>query len=430
MPRFPLLENMVSLAGLQLINFGLTLAILPFLTRTLGSSAFGEVVFAQLIINYAMWLVNWGFYLGATQKISSMRDDRKEIERIFAATWFAQLGLTVFVVLFYLCCILFLPRFSGLYPLYLAGLAMIVGNTLLPIWFLNGLEHIKLAVMLQIANKSIALPITILLVRDPESSWIYLFALGGAMIATGAFSLWFIFGHLKIKLNPPHQSEIFNALREDFSLFLSSMIANLNGSIVPIALGSFGSVEALGFYNLADRARGAAITVLTPITHALFPRMCYLFSSDRSDALKLLKASGLVLLVIATVVAVLLYAYGGQVLQFLGGSAFGPSVVVLKWLALTPLITTLTQIATHQIIIPNQHYAIYPKATALALVLSAALVLPAVSQFGAPGGAMVTLAGESLMMLLLWRYVLRHRLLGSTARASISTEAPGDREHS
>lgn len=430
MPRFPLLENMVSLAGLQVINFGLTLAILPFLTRTLGSSAFGDVVFAQLIINYAMWVVNWGFYLGATQRISSLRDDREAVERIFAATWFAQFGLTVLVVLFYLFCIRFLPRFSGLYPLYLAGLAMILGNTLLPIWFLNGLEHIKLAAMLQIANKLIALPVTILLVRDPETSWIYLLALGGAMIATGALSLWFILGYLKIKLNPPHLNEIWNALRQDFSLFLSSMIANLNGSIVPTALGSFGSVEALGFYNLADRARGAAIAVLTPITHALYPRMCYLFSSDRSGALKLLKASGLVLLVIAAVVAVLLYAYGGPVLQLLGGSEFGPSVVVLKWLALTPLLTMTAQFATHQIIIPNRHYAIYPKVTALALVLSAALVLPAVSQFGAPGGAMVTLAGESLVFLLLWRYVLRHRLLGSTAPASISTEAPGDREHS
>lgn len=426
MPRFPLLENMVSLAGLQVINFCLTLAILPFLTRTLGGSAFGEVVFALLIVNYAMWVVNWGFYLGATQRISANRDDRATIEQIFAATWFAQFALTVVVLIGYLACVLILPRFDGLHPLYFAGLTMILGNTLLPIWFLNGLERIKLAATLQIGNKLIALPVILLLVRGPETTWLYLLAMGLAMSITGAITLWIILAQLKIRLKMPHMIEVWHALREDFSLFVGSIIANLNTTVVPAALGVFGSAEALGFYNLADRVRGAAVMVLTPMTHALFPRMCYLFSNDRAGALRLLLVSGVALLAITSIVAVLLFVFGAPILHLLGGSGFGPSTEVLKWLALAPLLTVMVGFATHQIIIPNRHYAIYPKVTMLALAFGAALVLPAIHQFGAPGGAMVTLAAEGLMMLLFWRHILHNRLLASTGTRTAESSSPTD----
>jgi len=419
MSRFSLLENMASLTGLQVVSFGLTLAVLPFLTRTLGVSAFGEVVFAQLVINYAMWVVNWGFYLGATQRISANRSEKATIEKIFAATWLAQFALTGVVLIVYLACVLILPRFDGLQPIYLAGLTMILGNTLLPIWFLNGLEQIRLGAMLQIGNKLIALPVMVLLVRSPETSWIYFLAMGLAMIITGTIALWIILVRLKINLKMPHKFEVWHALREDFSLFVSSIAANLNTTVVPAALGVFGSAEALGFYNLADRARGAAVMVLSPITHALFPRMCYLFSNDRAGALKLLLASGVALLAITTILAVLLFVFGAPILHLLGGSGFGPSVEVLKWLALATLFTMMSGFATHQIIIPSRHYAIYPKVTMLALAVSSALVLPAIHQFGAPGGAMLTLAVEVVITLILWKYIWRYRLL-----ASIKSDEP------
>lgn len=411
MRRFPLIENMFGLTGLQVINFGLTITILPYLTRALGISAFGEVVFAQLIINYAMWVVNWGFYLGAAQRVAALRDDRVSIERIFAATWFAQFGLTIIVMLGYLACILLLAPFDGLHPLYFSGLVMIVGNTLSPIWFLTGLERIKLAAALQIGNKLLAVPAVIFLVDGPESSWIYLLAMGISMLMTGAISLWTILFHLKFKVSVVTLNDVLGALREDASLFLSSMAANMGTSIVPAALGAFGGSEALGYYNLADRARGAALVVLSPITHALFPRMCYLFSNNRTSALKLLKVSGSALLAITTLLGVLLFGFAEPILRVLGGSGFEPSVAILKLLAFTPILTVLAQFATYQIIIPNHHYDIYAKVTLLALVISVALILPGIHLFGALGGALVTITTETLMMLVLWRYILHQRLL-------------------
>lgn len=401
----------MSLVGLQAINFLLTLAILPFLTRTLGIEAFGEVVFAQLLINYAMWIVNWGFYLGATQRVSANRHDPQAVSSIFSTTWVAQFWLTLLVVAIFVLSILIIPRFDGLQPLYFAGLSLIVGNTLLPIWFLNGLEQIKLAAMLQIGSKVVSIAITVCLVRGPETGWIYIASIGLSMLIMAFIACWVIFGQFQVQFTRPSLRETFSTLKSDFSLFVSAIFANLNATIVPATLGAAVSAEVLAYYNLADRAKGAALTILTPITHTLFPRMCYLFTNDRAGALKLLIVSGVTLLVIAILLSVILFYFCEPIVYFLGGEAFSLSVETLQLLSLSPVFVVMASFAIHQILIPNCHYNFYLKATLLAFAISAVLVLPVVKIFGAPGGAFVVLASEAVLMLALWHYLLRKKLV-------------------
>ncbi len=400
---------MVSLAGLQAINFLLTLSILPFLTRTLGIEAFGEVVFAQLLINYAMWVVNWGFYLGATQRVSASRHDPVSVSIIFSATWIAQFWLTLLVVVIFISSVLIIPRFDGLHLLYFAGLSLIAGNTLLPIWFLNGMERIKLAALLQIGSKIFAIPITLWLVRGPETGWIYIASLGFSMLLMACIACWVIFGKLQVRFIRPSFRETFSALKGDFALFISAIFANMNATIVPATLGSAVSPEVLAHYNLADRARSAALSILTPVTHALFPRMCYLFASDRSGASKLLFITGAILFVSALLLALILFVFSDTIVYFLGGEAFSLSGDILKLLSLSPIFAMMASFAIHQILIPIGHYNVYPKATMFALAISVVLVLPTVKLFGAPGGALVSLASEAVLMLTLWCYLLRKK---------------------
>jgi PST family polysaccharide transporter len=408
-----LIENILSLTVLQAINFGLSLIVLPYLTMTLGSTAFGEVVFAQLIINYAVWIVNWGFYLGATNRISANRLNKEKIEKIFTASWSAQFLLTVIVVIIYILTIFIVPRFNGLEAIYLAGVTIILANTLLPIWLLNGLEKIKLGVILQIGSKLLALPIIFILVHNPDTSWIYILATGLGTIIMSLVALWVIFFQLRITFCRPNISEIKFTLKEDFSLFVSSITANLNNTLVPAALGVFNSPEALGFYNIADRIRGATLMILSPIHHALFPRLCYLFSNNRNSALKLVLKSALFIITITTFLLTLLLMFGPSIIYFFGGEGFEASVEILNWLALSTLFTTISSIAIHHVIIPNNHYAIFLKVIIIALVINSILVFPITHKYGASGGAVLALLIEGLVALLLFWYVRRYRVLRS-----------------
>ena len=280
-------------------------------------------------------------------------------------------------------------------------------------WLLNGLEKIKLGVILQIGSKLLALPIIFILVHNPDTSWIYILATGLGTIIMSLVALWVIFFQLRITFCRPNISEIKFTLKEDLSLFVSSITANLNNTLVPAALGVFNSPEALGFYNIADRIRGATLMILSPIHHALFPRLCYLFSNNRNSALKLVLKSALFIISITIFLLTLLLIFGPSIIYFFGGEGFEASVEILNWLALSTLFTTISSIAIHHVIIPNNHYAIFLKVIIIALVINSILVFPITHIYGASGGAVLALLIEGLVALLLFWYIRRYGVLRS-----------------
>ena len=132
--------NILSLSILQVINFTLTMVSLPYLTRVLKVESWGKVVFCMIIINYLVWFSNWGFYVGTTKNIAACRDFKEKVNSVFSATWCSQWLLTL-MSCFVLVLISFWYREYAL--ILISGIGIIIGNAMMPIWFLNGLELIR-----------------------------------------------------------------------------------------------------------------------------------------------------------------------------------------------------------------------------------------------------------------------------------------------
>lgn len=401
---------MLSLAVLQAISFLLTLLFIPYLTRIVGVSAFGEVVFAQIFINYAIWITNWGFYLGATHRISSGRDNLHHVQNLYNATWFSQQFIAIIIIITTAIFFKIVPSLWEWRMFAFSGFLLIIGNVFLPIWFFNALELIKLAVILQILVKLLALFSTFVFVKGPSTAWIYLASLGISSILIGVVSLLIVRFRIKVKTEFPSFSKVYQSLKVDFKLFLGTMASSVSATVVPLSLGWFFPAEALGFYNLADRAKGAAVMVLSPVTHALFPRMCYLFTNDKDGARKLLRVSLLALTFSSIFIAGLLVLFAGPILHLLGGDGFSASVEILHWLAVASIFTILGGFASHQIIIPNGYYSLYFKVYCISTFVGFACALVGFWYFNEMGAAIITLLVECLACVLLWRYVVSRKM--------------------
>lgn len=403
--------NIASLGALQAFNFLLTLATLPYLTRTLGVSGWGTVVFIQLVINYLVWVANWGFYLGATKAISSERNNRDSLSRIFAATWIAQWCLTVGSLIVLVICAFIFKSVEKQFDLYIAGAGLLIGNVLMPLWFLNGLERIRESAMIQIAVKLVALPFIFLCINGKDDVGTYLWISSASSVSIGLVVAIWVYRSGMIDVTMPRCKEIYSAVANHGLLFLSSMLSNVNSSMVPTMLGILGDSIQLGYFSLADRARSAAITILHPIAHALFPRMCYLFSKERGAALNLIKYSFLGMVGIASFMSFILFFFSEQIAITLGGVSFQEANVALQWLSLTPVLTTLSAFLIHQILIPSGNFRGVLIATSCALALNASLVYPAVTTYGAAGGAAVVVLTEVFLAILLIAYIRTRRAL-------------------
>lgn len=410
--------NIASLGVLQIFNFALTLATLPYLARTLGATGWGHVVFVQLVINYLIWIANWGFYLGATKRVATERADRGALSHTFLTTWVAQWCLTGLLAGVLVISINVMPMLADNKDLYLAGAGLLLGNALTPLWYLNGLEKIRESAIIQIAVKILALPLIFTLVQERSDTATYLAINSACAVTMGVFTMWWIHRSGAIRWHVPHLRDAFTTVAQEYRWFISSFLANLNGSLIPTVLGIVGGAAALGYYNLADRARSAAIVILNPITHALFPRMCYLFHHDQAQALRLLKRSGVAMLVLSGIMSVTLLLFSSDILGILGGNDFRSGAGALIWLAFTPVFTTASSFIIHQILVPSGNAQGFNKAMFLTLLLNAVLVVPAVSFLGVQGAAITSFCTELFAAIYLIIYVRQHKLVAAYSESN------------
>ncbi len=69
-------KNVAALYGVQIASYAAPLVTLPWLTRTLGPSGFGQVSFCMAVTNYFVLFADYGFNLSATRQIAVHSDDR------------------------------------------------------------------------------------------------------------------------------------------------------------------------------------------------------------------------------------------------------------------------------------------------------------------------------------------------------------------
>jgi len=401
MHRPRLLHNIASLGILHAANAALVLITIPFLTRVFGAEGWGQIAFVQIVVNYLIWFANWSFYLSATKKIASNRNDLAQVQAIYSTTLSSQWILTLGAVLLLTILVVVLPTFRAQATLYQLGAGLLIGNALQPLWFFNGMERVKESAVVQLATKLLALPAIFLLIHDRSDAYILFLANAFSAVLTGLGCLYWIKHKYKVRFKVVSVARIIAELREGFSLFVSTLWANIYSSIIPMGLGILSGPSQLGYYNLADRVRGAAIQLIHPVTHALFPRMCHLFDSSPSEARKLLQKSGLIILSIVLVISAVIYVFAEPIILVLAGAEFISSVSILKVLALTVPIIATSEFLIYQWLIPTGQNKRLTISKLYSLLTTLILVYPVILLGGPLGATWLNLGAELFMVFII-----------------------------
>src|SRR5215212_3965177 len=159
-------ENMVSLFVLQGVNYLLPLITLPYLVRVLGPEGFGLVAFAQAFLQYFVVLTDYGFNLTATREIAVNRDDAREVSKIFSTVMLIKLGLMLLSLIVVSAVVFTVPRFHEDWPVYFVTFPLVVGQTLFPVWFFQGMERMKYITGVNVFSRVVAVVCIFAVVRD------------------------------------------------------------------------------------------------------------------------------------------------------------------------------------------------------------------------------------------------------------------------
>ncbi len=271
--RGGLLENTLMLYVLQFSSMAMTLLTRGYQVRVLGMELIGTLGAAQYTANFFQILIDFGFIMSATAKISQHRDDRTYLNRILTCVLAAK---GILMLLSFGILILFVrPSIPDPveFLVYAVYLLTVCTNSMLPDFMYRGLEQMAAITVRAVTIKLFATVMIFVFVHRPEDYWMVPLFTAVGNIGALAFVYWHLYTKLHIHFCRTTWREIGIELKDSSQFFLSKVAASINSNLNGILLKNIAGPVATGLYTNADTVINAARNSMSPIADSLYPHM-------------------------------------------------------------------------------------------------------------------------------------------------------------
>lgn len=327
-----LFSNASALFVIQIANYILPFLLIPYLTRVLGVSLYGVVAFGLAIVQIACIITDYGFSLSATYKIAKQSEDKPALRKIISAVMLCKAGLLIPVIIL-LGLFIFAQDKYAEYQLFLWLLLLpIIGQTLQPIWFFQGIERMAFITLYTVLSRTLYLGLVIWWVSVPADHYWVAVANGvgsivaavigiGMMLRLGYWPQWCGWKFVK---------QTFSESTEFFWSRAAVATYTAGGAIF---LGLVSTPLQVAYYSAAEQLYKGAQSLFSPVSQALYPYMAkYRNFQLFFKSLKIVIALGL-----AGVVGGILI--GPWAIELIFGKGFSASYPVLVIFMITFVIT-------------------------------------------------------------------------------------------
>lgn len=356
-----IIENYFFMTILQMFNSLFYILIYPYLIRILGPEEYGLFIYITSIVTYFIFLINFGFDFPATKAIASHKDDKKKMNDTFSCVFTAKFYLQILAFTILLVLIAFIPYFRKNWILILIIFAQTISHFVLPLWYFQGLQKMKVVTIIQVIFKFLTLPLIFFFVKSSEDLNIFAGINSALLILGSIISLIMVFKDgVKVKLMKISQLQEW--FRDAMPFFLSNSVGVIKEQGITILIGAFFGMRDVALYDLANKIVIIPRTILMSINGALFPKI--VTNANKSTIKKIIKYEFLIgILVVAGITL-----FGKWIVHLLGGSTMSESYFLAIILSISVISWLVVGAYISFVFIPSNNYYLVTKNQIFALV--------------------------------------------------------------
>jgi PST family polysaccharide transporter len=345
-------KNALSLYSIQFANYLLPLITIPYLVRVLGAERFGTLSFGQGLMAYFSAMVSYGFDWSAVRKISVERSKPDVVSRLAVNVWGAKILICILSLVSLLLLIQLVPRVREVSTLMIVLFGGVLGSVLFPTWLFQGLERMGPISAINLSARSLVVVGMFILVKNPHDFLVYAALSSGGAVVAGVAGIAFAFHSLELRFIFPTWGGIWESLREGWVLFLSNSAIVLYTSGNAFILGLIASDTVVGYFTAGEKIIRAIVSMLGPLSQALFPKFSRL--AEESKARTLLWGKRILLAMGGTglLLSAITFVGAGFIVRVVLSSSYQPSISVVRILALLPFLVAVSSVLGVQLMIP------------------------------------------------------------------------------
>lgn len=355
------IENYFFMTVLQVVNSFFYLLIYPYLIRSLGGEAYGTFIFVTSIVTYFIFLINFGFDFPAVKHAAQNISNNIELEKLLSNIFTSKILL--FILSAYIIIILsnFLPFLHNNFTLVFICFSQVFYYLLLPQWFFQAFQKMKIIMYIQLATKFSSLPIIFILVNSKDDLIIYAAIVSITNILSGVIAFLIIYFKFNLKIKITSFSEIFFWFKEAFPFFLSNSAGVIKEQSIIIVIGSLFGMKEVAIYDLANKIISIPKILLTSVNSAIFPVLVKKY--DSKNIKKIIKLEYIVSLLVVVFIAIL----GKYLILILGGTEMLLAYPLSILLSFTIMVWLVVGAYISFVFVPKNEYYFVTKNQIVAL---------------------------------------------------------------
>ncbi|MGT2771448.1 flippase [Streptococcus marimammalium] len=346
--RFNFLMNFI----LTISNFIFPLLTFPYASRVLMASGVGTVSFAMSIISYFSMIGMLGIPTYGIRASAKVRDDKEKLEKIVQEIVIINMSVMFFAIVALAITVLSVERLRDEKLLYLIMSSTLLFNVLGVDWLYKALEKYTYITIRSVIFKLLSLILLFLFIKNPEDYILY----GAITVFAGVGSNLMNFINLRklIKLKPMKNLAFKHHIKPIFTFFLLTVSTTIYLNVNTTLLGFMRNDEAVGYYSAAVKVKQILVSIVTSLGVVLLPRLSFFYEKGELEKFNKLtqKALNFILLISLPLMSFFIIV-AKEIIIFLAGPSFFPSVFVMQIIMPTILLIGLSNLMGIQILVPS-----------------------------------------------------------------------------